>query len=95
MIRSRGYRAGPVETWAETTRDNGSQRAIHSRSIEPFEKRELLGIRNRSIRKGIDCLASDMIVTNNLASAVELLGRREVGRVSVGEIASLHAFSAQ
>ena len=51
MVRARGYRATLVGTWAETTRDNGCQLAIHSRSIEPFEKHELLGITNRRIRK--------------------------------------------
>lgn len=95
MVRTRGYRATLVGTRGETTRDNSCQRAIHSRSIEPFEKRELLRIRNRSIRKRGDCLARDMIVTNDLASGVELLGCGKVGSVSVGKITSLHALDAQ
>lgn len=36
-----------------------------------------------------------MIVTNVLALGVKLRGRREVGRLSVGERASLHALNAQ
>ena len=36
-----------------------------------------------------------MVVTNDLASGVELLGRREVGSFGIGEITSLHALDAQ
>jgi hypothetical protein len=95
MIRTRAYRAGPVVTWAKTTRDYGSQLAIHSHIVEPFEKGERLRIKNRSIRKRLDLLDNYMIVTDIYALSVDLRGRREVGRLGVGEIAILHALNAQ
>jgi len=69
--------------------------ATYSRIIVSFEKSEHLGVGGRGVRQRFYGFDNYMIVTNDLSTGIELLRGGKVGRLSISEIAILHALDVQ
>lgn len=95
MIRGRTDSRDPVCTSSEAVGDIGGELTIVSWSVETLEESEDTWIRGLRRVEGLNRFNNDVIVSDDLPSIVQLLGRSEVGSVGIGEGSRLHPLRVQ
>ena len=93
MVRSGGNGRHPVYTGRETLGDIGTELTAGSGSVETFEERKDTWVGGLCRVKGCDRFNDDVIVSDDLASIVQLLRRSIVSGGSVGEGTGLHSLN--
>lgn len=91
VVRSGGDGGHPVYTCRETLGDIGTELTTGSGSIETLEERKDTWVSGIRRLKGSDLFNDDVIVSDDLASIVQLLRGSIVGVGSVGEGTGLHS----
>ena len=91
MVPSGGDGRHSVCTSGETLGDISSQFTIGGGSVETLEESEDTWVGGLCRVEGWDLLNNDVVVSDNLPSVVQLLGRSVVGVGSVGEGTGLHS----
>jgi len=95
MVRSGGDGRDPVCTRRKATGDIGSELTVDSNIVETLEESKdpwICGLRRV---KGWDRFNHNVVVSDNLSTAVQLLGRSKVRRVGIGKVTGLHSFRIQ
>jgi len=92
MVRSGGDGRHPICASRETLRDIGGELTGGGSSVETLEESEDKRIGGLCRGKICDRFNDNVIVSDNLASFVQLLRRSVVGVGSVGEGTGLHSF---
>jgi len=90
MVRSRGDGRHPVCTGRETLGDIGAELTAGSGSVETLEERKDTWVGGLCRVKGCNLFDNYVIVSDDLATIIQLLRRSVVGVRSIGEGTGLH-----
>lgn len=91
MVRSGRDGTHPVWTGLESVGDVCSELTVVGNSVETLEERENTRVGGLRGVDGLKLLDDNVVVSNDLPIAVQLLGRGIVSVRSVGEGTGLHA----